>query len=300
MKFDLHCHTKEGSPDGSVMIELYIRRLKEMGFRGMLVSDHDSYDGYRRWKYSLKQKEDSDFVVLKGVEYDTFDCGHFLVIMPVGVKLRVLEMRGMPAAALIKLVHHYGGILGPAHPFGEKYLSAATTRLRKLKHRSEEERLKIFQEVDFIEGFNACEGDASNARATALANQIGIPTFGGSDAHRLECIGKGWAELPDTIRNENDLIAFVKQKPVIECGGSFYSKTVRDMLGPVNFFRINGFFVYNKLDAARRGWKRRKELKKLYPAYKYVKKDERDFTDRPDHFEGAHFGPKQYPQDRIG
>ena len=116
MKFDMHCHTKEGSLDGKVMIEEYIRRLKEMGFGGMLVSDHNSYDGYREWKNSLKGKEYTDFVVLKGVEYDTLDCGHMLVIMPVGMKLRILEMRGLPIAALIKIVHHYGGIIGPAHP----------------------------------------------------------------------------------------------------------------------------------------------------------------------------------------
>ncbi len=28
MKFDMHCHTKEGSMDGKVMIEEYIRTLK--------------------------------------------------------------------------------------------------------------------------------------------------------------------------------------------------------------------------------------------------------------------------------
>ena len=44
MKFDMHCHTKEGSMDGKVMIEEYIRTLKRKGFGGMLVSDHDSYD----------------------------------------------------------------------------------------------------------------------------------------------------------------------------------------------------------------------------------------------------------------
>lgn len=29
MKFDMHCHTKEGSMDGKVMIEEYIKKLKE-------------------------------------------------------------------------------------------------------------------------------------------------------------------------------------------------------------------------------------------------------------------------------
>ena len=50
MKFDMHCHTKEGSMDGKVMIEEYIRVLKEKGFGGMLVSDHNSYNGYREWR----------------------------------------------------------------------------------------------------------------------------------------------------------------------------------------------------------------------------------------------------------
>ena len=85
MKFDMHCHTKEGSMDGKVMIEEYIKKLKEKGFGGMLVSDHNSYDGYREWRDSIKGKIHTDFVVLKGVEYDTIDCGHMLVIMPEGV-----------------------------------------------------------------------------------------------------------------------------------------------------------------------------------------------------------------------
>ena len=34
MKFDMHCHTKEGSTDGRVVIEEYIQRLRSMGFGG--------------------------------------------------------------------------------------------------------------------------------------------------------------------------------------------------------------------------------------------------------------------------
>lgn len=107
MKFDMHCHTKEGSMDGKVMIEEYIKKLKEKGFGGMLVSDHNSYDGYREWRDSIKGKNHTDFVVLKGVEYDTIDCGHMLVIMPEGVKLKLLELRGLPAQILIMVVHKY-------------------------------------------------------------------------------------------------------------------------------------------------------------------------------------------------
>ena len=60
-----------------------------------------------------------DFLVLKGIEYDTLDAGHILVIMPETIKLRLLELRGIPVQMLIPIVHNYGGILGPAHPCGD-------------------------------------------------------------------------------------------------------------------------------------------------------------------------------------
>lgn len=70
-----------------------------------------------------------DFVVFeRNSEYDTNNAGHMLVVMPENVKLRILEMRGMPLPMLLFIVHAFGGIVGPAHPFGEKYLSFTNTR----------------------------------------------------------------------------------------------------------------------------------------------------------------------------
>ena len=66
MKIDMHCHTKEGSLDGKVPISEYINILKSQGYGGMLVTDHDSYDGYRYWKHNIKNV-DKDFVVFKGI-----------------------------------------------------------------------------------------------------------------------------------------------------------------------------------------------------------------------------------------
>ena len=51
----------------------------------MLVTDHDSYNGFRNYRDNLKNKI-NDFVVLKGIEYDTIDAGHILVILPENVK----------------------------------------------------------------------------------------------------------------------------------------------------------------------------------------------------------------------
>ena len=77
MVFDMHCHTREGSPDAVVSINETIRKLRNKGYHGMLVSDHNSYKGYK----SLKEQYD-DFVVLRGIEYDSIDGGHLLIILP--------------------------------------------------------------------------------------------------------------------------------------------------------------------------------------------------------------------------
>ena len=60
MKFDLHCHTKAGSIDAKVSLSRYIELLKAQGFSGMLVTDHDSYKGYRQWKEEENSVKTSD------------------------------------------------------------------------------------------------------------------------------------------------------------------------------------------------------------------------------------------------
>ena len=43
MRFDMYCHTKEGSPDGKIAFTGYISLLKEKGYQGMLLTNHNSY-----------------------------------------------------------------------------------------------------------------------------------------------------------------------------------------------------------------------------------------------------------------
>ena len=77
MKFDLHCHTKEGSIDSKVTIERYIEILKDKGFDGFLITDHNSYKGCKAWDHMKDKIGSMDFTVLRGVEYDTKDADIF-------------------------------------------------------------------------------------------------------------------------------------------------------------------------------------------------------------------------------
>ncbi len=264
MKFDMHCHTKEGSLDGKITISETIRSLQEKGYHGMLITDHNSYKAYRHYEKQIKGKEFPDFVVLKGIEYDTIDAGHIIVIMPTGVKLPILELRGLPVSLLIDIVHHFGGVLGPAHPCGEKYLSLMNTRQGKKAG-------TLLSRFDFIETYNACETPESNRAALELAKTYGKPGTGGSDSHRESCAGFGYTMIDAAIKNETDLIHAIRSEVAITAGGKRYLHTTKQKIGKVNNVLVYSFWFYNKFLALFRQHKRKLELKENH-LYAYVPK----------------------------
>lgn len=257
MRFDLHCHTKNGSLDGKIDIEDYVRLLRQKGFDGMLVTDHNTYNGYRAWKELRKRTDEyDDFVILKGIEYDTIDAGHILVIMPDNLKLRILEVRGLPVQLLVKIVHRYGGILGPAHPFGAKFLSAMCSK--KLERDPE-----LIHQFDFVEAFNTCELPESNQKARELARIYQKTAFGGSDSHREKYVGTAYTDIDYNVRNCNDLIYAVKHGLVVGCGGQ-EREPVRQGLAwhlvPVE----TAWKVYNQGLAALKSHKRKVKVQEIY------------------------------------
>ncbi|MDE7321224.1 MAG: PHP domain-containing protein [Lachnospiraceae bacterium] len=255
MKLDMHCHTKEGSLDGKIPISEYIQILKSKGFQGMLVTDHDSYNGFREYRDHLKNKID-DFVVLKGIEYDTIDAGHILVILPENVKLLLMECRGLPVRVLQDVVHRHGGILGPAHPCGERHLSITRTRAYK-------KNPDIMKNFDFLEAFNSCESRESNMEARQLAFRYNLPMFGGSDSHHPDCVGTAYTELKDEITNESELVKYIIEKRETNFGGEYYEGTVKGKLGIFNHVLVESFWVYNRFASMYRHHKRKLALSLL-------------------------------------
>ena len=258
MKLDMHCHVREGSMDSGIGFDEYISILKSKGFQGMMITDHNTYRGYRHWKNRIKGRRHKDFVVLKGIEYDTRDAGHIICIMPQGVKMRMLELRGMSVSKLIDLVHRNGGVLGPAHPCGEKYLSIAKT---KAFLKSPE----IMNRFDFLEGFNCCESPESNDHAMRLAAKYNLLTIGGSDAHSHECCGKAYTILPERVTCETELISLIHRKVPITCGGTYYNKTTKERMGKVNQVLVYSFWIYNKTGALLRTKGRRNKFSEENP-----------------------------------
>lgn len=284
MRFDMHCHTKEGSIDARVNVRTYIRRLIAMGYDGMLLTDHNSYKGYEAWKQlepSIRLPK--SFVVLKGIEYDTIDAGHFLVILPDEVSLRLLEYRGLKAGKLINIVHHVGGILGPAHPCGPGTFSLLNSKSRR-------QGGQLLKACDFIETYNGCEKPFSNIHARLLALKYKKPALSGSDAHRLSVIGCAYTDFKETIQSNNDLINAIKNgtKPVVPTlpgqaafeqfvSGAFPEQPKEPLVDFLkrydkrNFVQLlldGGYWMYNHLFSLINFPVRMKELKRYRALYK--------------------------------
>lgn len=258
MKLDMHCHTKEGSIDAKVGMMDYARKLKAEGFDGMVVTDHNSYNGYRAWRDApeLQKQELGDFRVFKGIEYDTRNGGHILVILPEGMKSRLIEIRGMAVEHLIEEVHGLGGILGPAHPYGTGYFAIMHTNIIK-------KQKELLNQFDFVETFNSYSGPVANGQAKKLAKTINKPGVAGSDAHTNLMVGTTATFLSCRVNNNNELIQAIKRNHIAKVGMTreiLVTKTniVAKELG------IVGYWVYNKVGALMHTFVRKRELNKTH------------------------------------
>ena len=240
MKFDLHCHTREGSLDSKVSILKYISEYKKLGYDGFMISDHNTYKGCRAWDELQKipelAEELAGFTVIRGLEYDTKDAGHVLVVMPDDMYLRLLHIRGMRLRKLIYVVHSCGGVLGLAHPFGAA--SSSAMGFTNMDY-------DLIDELDFIETFNTCEQELSNYLAGELAVRYDLPGTAGTDAHREEYIGMACTEIDAEIRCNNDFIKAITEGAVFRVSGT-EREVPRSGKAKEHWTGILGYKAYNR------------------------------------------------------
>ena len=240
MKFDLHCHTKEGSLDSKVSILKYISEYRKLGYDGFMISDHNTYKGCKAWdkiKSMPELQEDlANFTVIRGIEYDTKDAGHVLIVMPDDLYIRLFHIRGMRLRKLIYVVHSCGGVVGLAHPFGAASSSAMGFTI--MNH-------DLIDELDFIEVFNTCEAPVSNELACELAEKYGLPGTAGTDAHRAEYIGMACTEIDAEIRCNNDFINAIIGGARIEASGTEREET-RSGKAKEHWTGVLGYKFYNR------------------------------------------------------
>ena len=204
MIIDLHTHTRRLSPCSILSPEDMLKLCKEAGLDGVCFTEHDAV-----WSpEALKElHRDNDLVILRGMEVQT-EAGHILVFglekwLP-GI-YRVDRLR--------QVVDEVGGVMILAHPFRfATHMWVGPDGERRRVHRPVEDGASkpALRLMDALEVLNGGSNEDENSFATAVADYLGLPGTGGSDAHYRAQVGTMITEFERQIETEQDLIRELK------------------------------------------------------------------------------------------
>jgi predicted metal-dependent phosphoesterase TrpH len=180
---DMHVHTTKGASDSNLRPEELAEEALRLGLTGVHLSEHD-----RLWdpRELERYRQQHRLFVANGMEVST-DLGHILTL---GLDRYVPGIRR--AEELRRVVTEAGGYMIAAHPFRHVFDPAHFRRTGgepfNLTPR-QAAGLPVFEVVDAIEALNGCNTLRENLFALRVAQALGKPVTGGSDAHSNQGIG---------------------------------------------------------------------------------------------------------------
>lgn len=181
---DMHLHTTRGASDSGLSPNDLMREARTRGLNAVHISEHD-----RLWDRHLLAQfrlDNSDLLIANGMEVST-DMGHILTL---GLKEYVGGIR--QAEMLRRVADEQGAFLIVAHPFRHYFDPVYFRRQGKEPFTLTPEqaaRLPVFQIVDAVEVLNGANTLRENFFALRVAQALGKPGTGGSDAHSTQGIG---------------------------------------------------------------------------------------------------------------
>jgi predicted metal-dependent phosphoesterase TrpH len=192
MKFDLHMHTTRHSPDSRMDAFVMVRRAREVGLDGVVITEHD-------WLWTepelevLRALAPPSLVVLAGIEVTARE-GHFLVY---GVTDPFALPRGMGVADLCREVHRQGGAVVAAHPF--RWGQPFDDILRRQR-----------PDLDGLELMTSNMDAACRARAALIQAEYQLTGLGSSDAHHEDVLGCCYTDFAGSIAAMPDLVEAIR------------------------------------------------------------------------------------------
>jgi len=198
MRIDLHIHTRPRSSCSAIDPSALLEEARRAGLDGVCLTEHQN-----RWSPEEIQElmEDHGIRVFQGNEITT-NQGDILVF---GYEKDVKGV--VPIQDLRKEVEAVGGLMIAAHPF-RGFLLFGISQLQL----DVEQACKraVFQHVDGLEIHNCKVTDPENDMARRVAERLGLRGVAGSDAHRLDEVGKCVTLFEREIRTERELIEEIR------------------------------------------------------------------------------------------
>jgi len=199
---DMHLHTTRGASDSGLNPDDLADEARRRGLTAVHISEHDRlWDTFVLRAY---REKNADLLVCNGMEVST-DLGHILCL---GLREYVGGIRH--AATLRQVADEQGAFLIVAHPFRHFFDPVYFRRQGKEPFTLTPEqasKLPVFQLVDAIEALNGANTARENVFALRVAQAIGKPVTGGSDAHSTQGIGFHCTVLERDCATQEELLA---------------------------------------------------------------------------------------------
>jgi histidinol phosphatase-like PHP family hydrolase len=224
-RYELHCHTNDGSLCGSMPAAELIELYKNMGYSGMFITDHftgnsvitDETPWAKRVRHyadlyekAKKAGEKRGISVFFGFEYTlapnfehlSWGTGNdFLILNP---SVDWLYENGDAFAGKVKdlfaRLRESGAFIVHAHPFNEKPWVECIRLLPG--------------HVDAVEIYNANLPDIANDAAKAYAEVYNLPVTAGSDLHNPNQPVAAGVETEKKCESAEDLIEEIRSKRI--------------------------------------------------------------------------------------
>jgi len=194
VRIDLHIHTAPRSPCSHLEPLQLLREAERLGLDAVCLTEHQVVWGDDE---IAKLAKETGLKIFRGNEFTT-DQGDILVYgyeEDVKDLLAIGELRDRVVAA--------GGFMIAAHPFrGFKTFGIGQLQLTVEQACDR----KVFDFVDALEIRNGGVSDDDNDMAARVAARIGLPGTGGSDAHRVDEVGRWVTDFERPIENERELV----------------------------------------------------------------------------------------------
>jgi len=184
---DLHVHSNY-SKDSLITSQDLVYYAKKRGLNAVAVTDHNQIEG------SLKIAREANFLIVPGTEISTAD-GHI-----VALNLKELIPRGLSAQETVDRIHEAGGIAIAVHPYAW-FKGSLTSHVKEAR-------------FDAVETLNASAFpfNRNKRKATEIAQKLGLPRVGGTDAHYGPTIGYGYTRIDCEPSVKGIVEAIVKGK----------------------------------------------------------------------------------------
>ena len=197
LKLDLHIHSIH-SIDSHNTIDTINTRIREQGFDGYALADHDTIDGLDEAREKV-----GDLVFIPALEVSARGA-HILIFDPSEIVESYLGI-----AETVDLIHDQGATAILAHPYGLPRSWVRINQVREAGFDAIEVANSAQIPYEYVCGLNQ-----------KLADDLELPVTGGSDSHIPETIVRSYTFVESDSTGVDDVVKAIKLGRT-EIGGSY-------------------------------------------------------------------------------